>query len=361
MARYQAAFLEAGVLITKTSSELLRVHKDVLTALGTPDDIAAVVANILVGAHLAGHDSHGIQQLPGYVQAVREGHLLPAARPGIVSEQGSVVFARGNWGWGHLTAHFLTDLAVKKAKEQGVALAGAVEVNHIGRLGHYAEMAAAKKVVLMVFNGGFSGNNPAAVPYGGRKALLAPNPIAMGFPTSEEAPVVLDFSSTRVAGGKVMLAAAKGMKVPPGCVIDRNGNPTTDANAWPQGGGSLLPFGEHKGSGIMVALEILSRILTGSENYADTKHGGPHWRTAGLTMVAVDSGVFSKTAEFTTRTSDLVRRIRAVPPAVGFKQVIAPGDFENCERTRRSEKGIQIPKSTWEEVVHVANTLAVKV
>ena len=106
-------------MITKTSDELHRVHKDVLKAVGTPDDIATIVADILVGAHLAGHDSHGIQHLPRYVQEVGEGHIVPAARPEIVSEKGSVVFARGNWGWGHFTAHFLTDVAIKRAKEHG--------------------------------------------------------------------------------------------------------------------------------------------------------------------------------------------------------------------------------------------------
>ncbi len=348
-------------MITKTSEELQRLHEDVLKAVGTPGDIATVVADILVGAHLAGHDSHGVQHLPHYVQEVGKGDIVPAARPEIVSEKGSVLFARGNWGWGHFTAHFLTDVAIKRAKEHGVVLAAAVEVNHIGRLGHYAEMAAAEDVVLMVFNGGFSGNIPTAAPFGGRKPVLAPNPIGMGFPTSQGPPVVLDFATTRIAGGKIMLAAAKGVEVPPGCIIDKDGNPTTDSNAWPQGGGALLPFGEHKGFGIMVALEILSRILAGSENYAETEHGGPHMRTAGLTMVAIDSGVFSSKNEFATRTSELVERIQAVPPAAGVERVMAPGDFEHRERTRRTEEGIQIPESTWQDVVNAADALGVKV
>ncbi len=347
-------------MITKTSEELHRIHQDVLKAVGTPDDIATVVADILVGAHLAGHDSHGIQHLSHYAQEAEKGDIVPAARPEIVSEKGSLVFVRGNWGWGHFTAHFLTDVAIKKAKELGVVLAAAVETNHIGRLGHYAEMAAAEDVVLMVFNGGFSAKFPTAAPHGGRKAVLAPNPIAMGFPTSEGPPVVLDFATTRVAGGKIMLAAAKGVDAPPGCIIDKDGNPTTDPNVWPKGGGSLLPFGEHKGFGIMVALEILSRILVGSENYAETEHGGPHMKTTGLTMVAIDSGVFSSKDEFATRTSDLVQRIQAVPPAAGVDQVMAPGDFEHRERTRRLKEGIQIPESTWEDVVTAAGALGVK-
>ena len=122
-------------MITKTSDELHRVHKDVLKAVGTPDDIATIVADILVGAHLAGHDSHGIQHLPRYVQEVGEGHIVPAARPEIVSEKGSVVFARGNWGWGHFTAHFLTDVAIKRAKEHGKIGDGKIGGRSGGRSG----------------------------------------------------------------------------------------------------------------------------------------------------------------------------------------------------------------------------------
>ena len=134
-------------MITKTSEELHRVHEDVLKAVGTPDDIATIVADILVGAHLAGHDSHGIQHLPRYVQEVGKAISFP---PRVLrsSRRKAAWYSRaGNWGWGHFTARFLTGVRIKRAKEHGVVLAGAVEVNHIGRLGHYAEMAAAEDVV----------------------------------------------------------------------------------------------------------------------------------------------------------------------------------------------------------------------
>ena len=147
----------------------------------------------------------------------------------------------------------------------------------------------------------------------------------------------------------------------PGCIIDKDGNPSTDPNDWYAGGGALLPFGEHKGFGIMVALEISSRILASADNYASTRHGGIHLRHAGLSLVAIDSGVFSSSGEFATRTSELVHRIRAVPPAPGFEEVMAPGDFEHRERMRRLKEGIQIPESTWSEVLGTAGSLGVEV
>ena len=353
-------------MLTKTTTELHKVIEAILRAVGTPADSAKVVADLLAGAHLAGHDSHGIQHLPRYVKEAQAGDIVPDGRPEIISETGGTALVRGNWGWGHFTADFATDLAIKKAKQNKIVLVGAVEVNHIGRLGHYVEKAASEGIVTLVFNGGFSEKFATAAPHGGRKAVLAPNPIAMGFPTEDGPPVVLDFATTRIAGGKVNLAKAKGLQVPPGCIIDKDGNPSTDPNDWYDGGGTLLPFGEHKGFGIMVALEILSRILAkakGSDNHAVYR---ARWHSlapchAGLSLVAIDSGVFSSSSEFATRTSELVHRIGAVPPARGFEEVMAPGDFEHRQRIRRLKEGIQIPESTWSEVLETAGSLGVEV
>ena len=169
-----------------------------------------MLADVLVGSHLAGHDSHGIQHLPRYIKEVEAGEIVPSANPEIIEETASTALVTGSWGWGHLTADFVTRIGIKKARENRVALVSAVEVNHIGRLGEYVERAAAEGVVAILVAGGFGEEEPSTAPYGGSKALLSPNPIAIGFPTQGSHPVVLDFATTKVAGGKVMLAKAKG-------------------------------------------------------------------------------------------------------------------------------------------------------
>src|SRR5205807_8293500 len=166
-----------------------------------------------------------------------------------------------------------------------------------------------------------------AAPYGGRKALLAPNPIAIGFPVAEQSPLIVDFATTRVAGGKIALAKAKGESIPLGWIIDSAGEPSTHPDDY-YNGGALLPFGEHKGFGIMVAIEILGRILSGADAFSDTLHGGTYFRHVGITLIAIDSGVFTTASDFAQRTAELATRGRAVPPAAGFDRVMMPGDFE---------------------------------
>ena len=53
-----------------SADELYRVCLTLLRAVGTPDDLAAVVADGLHGANLAGHDSHGVVRLPMYVRVI---------------------------------------------------------------------------------------------------------------------------------------------------------------------------------------------------------------------------------------------------------------------------------------------------
>ena len=122
----------------------------------------------------------------------------------------------------------------------------------------------------------------------------------------------------------------------------------------------MLPFGKHKGFGLMVAVEILGRILSGADEYSDTTYGGPYHRHSGVTLIAIDSGVFSSREEFTVRTADLAHRIRSVPPAEGFDEVIMPGDFEHRARTIREEEGIQVPESTWCEISKTAESLGLE-
>lgn len=346
-------------MVRKTAAELRKVIEDISEAVGTPHDNAAVLASILVGSHLAGHDSHGIQHFPRYIREVQAGDIIPTSNPEIIEETSSTALVRGNWGWGHVTAEFVTRLGIKKARENKVALISSVETNHIGRVGEYVERAAAEGVVAIVVLGGFSEELPTAAPHGGSRALLAPNPIAIGFPTAGSDPVVIDFATTEIAGGKVLLAEAKGEEVPPGCLIDSQGHPTTNPELWLKGG-ALLPFGGHKGFGIMVATEILGRIFSGASGYSDSPHGGVS-RHVGLTMIGIDGGAFSSSARFAEGTTELVRRIRAVPPAPGFTEVMAPGDFESNIRNQRLKEGIQIPGSTWEQVVETGRSLGLSI
>ena len=246
-------------------------------------------------------------------------------------------------------------LALEKAAVENVSIVTLVEVNHIGRLGEYGEMAAADNQVGIVVAGGAGVIQPAAVPYGGSRPVLHTNPIAMGFPAGNS-PMIVDFATTATSGSKVLLAAAKGEQVPADCIVDRNGNPTTDPTALMEGG-FHLPFGGHKGFGIMLAVEFLGRILAGADTYAIAGRSEAVSLHRGVTMIAINPSGFQPLDEYLASASEMMDRVRAVAPAAGVDRVLAPGDPEQLARQDRLANGISIPDATWIRLMDLAGSL----
>jgi LDH2 family malate/lactate/ureidoglycolate dehydrogenase len=221
-------------------------------------------------------------------------------------------------------------------------------------------MAAAEGMLSMVWAGGYGEEAPAAVPYGGRKAVLHTNPISIGFPAGDEPPMMFDFATTSIAGVKVVNAQRRKEAVPAGCIVDKEGNPTTDPNDF-FAGGAHVPFGGHKGYGLMMAAEFFGRIFTGSDTYAEPNRAGPIMRHQGVTLIALQADLFQSFAEYSQRADEMERRVRAIPPAPGFDQVLVPGDLEATTRAARRRDGIPIADDVWDGLYQVAISLGVPV
>ena len=342
---------------TKTASELKLLVVDILMAVGASRPNASRVAEGLISSNLAGVDPHGIWHIEGYVRDIQNGYLVPDANPEIIKDTPSTALVTGNWTFGFVSAKHSMELAIKKAEAQGIALVGIVRTGHIGRLGEYTEMAAAAGIISMVWAGGYSEDQQTTMPYGGVKPVLHTNPMSVGFPAGDEVPMILDFATTTISGSKVVLARDRGEEVPAGSIIDKNGNPTTNPEDFFNGGGHL-PFGGHKGYAIMLAVETLGRILTGSDSFAEAHRGGLYNRHQGITMVAIKSDLFRPMADFKKQTDELERRVRAIPPAPGFKEVLVPGDPEHRSRHERKD-GIPVPEDVWQSLNNLANNLGV--
>ena len=259
------------------------------------------------------------------MKAIRAGQLAPEQKPGILEERPNTALISGHWTFGQVAARFAMETAIGKASRHQVALVGLVQSHHIGRLGHFAEMAAAEKMISMVWVGGFSQNQPKVMPFGGSRRLLHTNPIALGIPAGDEPPMVADFATSAISGVKVDNAYSRGESLPPGCIVDKEGRPTTDPADFFDGGGHI-PFGQHKGWAIMLAAEFLSRILLGSDSFADAQTSDDVLRHQGDTFLVFRADLFQPYSTFARRADSMQQRVRAVPPAPGFEEVRVPGD-----------------------------------
>ncbi len=339
-----------------------------LRAMGASLDVAGEVARHLVGANLAGHDSHGVIRMPQYKAQAEIGLLDPRAEPEIPRENGVCAVIDGRRGFGHVATMTAMDWCLEHAPGSGIAAAAVRRANHIGRLGEYAERAAARGMVGIVTVGIAGPAAGLAAPFGGRQRFLGTNPWAIGVPALDRTPFVMDFATTNFAEGKVRVAKAKGAQVPAGVVLDNEGEVATDPDKLYEGG-SLTPLGGllagHKGYGLAFAAALvggLAMIDDEDPTPAGTMSGlppEPGWM-AGAFAIALDPEWFGGRAAYEDLVKPLLDAAASAPPAAGVDRVLVPGEPEAISRTRRLVDGIPIPEATWAELAEASASLGVR-
>lgn len=328
-----------------------------MRAAGALDTEAVVIARHLIAANLAGHDSHGVINIPMYIDSMKKGHMVPDAQFEIIEESATTTVIDGHWGFGFSVSERAMRLAIEKARKYRVAATTVRRQGHIGRVADYALMAAeAGMIGLMTADSGRTAKSVA--PFGGRTPRLGTNPLCIAMPSNLEGPFFLDISTAAAAGGKLSVAAARGETVPEGWVIDAEGNATTSPLAVKQGG-ALLPLGGsegHKGYGLAAMVEIFSGILTGLGFGVDPS--GRH--NDGVFMAVFDVSAFRPLDDFKTEVTDFAEYLRATPTAAGVKQVYYPGEIEHVRTKINRLEGIEIAQATTDELSMLADELGVR-
>ena len=181
-----------------------------------------------------------------------------------------------------------------------------------------------------------------------------------GHPAGDEPPMGFDFATTALSGVKLINAQRRNQELPPGSIVDKEGEPSTHPDDFLQGGG-CLPFGGHKGYALMLASEFLGRIFSGADAFADPQHGGATMRHQGVCMIVFKADLFQPFSDYAGRADDMGQRVRAVQPAPGFEEVLVPGDLEVRSRAERERHGIPIHEDVWQSLVQAAGSVGVQV
>ena len=334
------------------AEKLKQIGEALLLAAGALPNEAETVARRCVEANLAGHDSHGILQIPGYIDRVKMGHIVPGAPWTIVQESPTTTVVDGHWGFGYVVAERAMRLTIEKARSANVAAATVFRQSHIGRLAVYPLMAAEAGMIGLITAD--SGRSPKSVaPFGGREARLGTNPLSIAVPSALEAPLYLDMATSAVAMSKVTLAAARGKPIPEGWVLDRVGRPTTDPAAL-KAGGALLPLGGsegYKGSGLAVMVEILCGLLTGLG--FGVEPSGRHNDGCFLAVFKVEA--FRPLQQFKEEVAEFARYLKSTPAAEGMPGVFYPGEIEHLREAERRRDGIDVEDATWKRLRTLAS------
>lgn len=335
---------------------------DSFTKFGFSESEADIICDVLLTSDLYGIESHGMQRMTRYHKCIEKGMIHVDAVPEIVFETPISAVIDGHDGMGQLIGHTAMELAIQKAKVNGVGIVTARNSNHYGIAGYYAQMASKEGLM------GLSCTNSEAimVPTFGRKAMLGSNPIACAFP-ADPYDFLFDASTTVVTRGKLEMYNKSEQPLPENWALDKNGYPSTSApdvlaNIVAKAGGGIMPLGgsteklgSHKGYGYGMLCEIFSSILSvgATSNYCMTNGRGNICHG----FMAINPAFFGDQQAIRDHFSTYLRELRESPKADGQERIYTHGEKEIAAIEDRLTNGIPVNDNTMTELLDMCQYL----
>ncbi len=337
-----------------TAEQLRRVTSAMLRRGGSAEGEANLVAEHLVDANLAGHDSHGVGMMPAYVRHLEAGLVVPNTHPKLVSDGGATLMFDGGRGYGRPVAGEAMAAAIARCRDTGVVAMTLANSHHIGRVGAYGQLATAAGLVSFHFVN-VTDHRALVAPFRGSDARFGTNPVCIALPgTDRHPPLLLDMATSAVAMGKVRVAKNLGKLVPEGIIIDAKGQPSRDPNVmYQEPHGALRAFGEHKGYALAVVTELLAGALSGGPTIqpGNERRGGT---VNNMFTLLVDPARLAGLEWFRREIDGFVDYVKASPSAKAAEPVLVPGDPERIARAERERSGVVVDDATWAEILQAA-------
>nr|MDO8132693.1 Ldh family oxidoreductase [Candidatus Njordarchaeum guaymaensis] len=336
--------------------------KDVFIGVGVPKGDAAICAEVLIASDLRGIESHGVQRLKMYYDRIRTGVQSPVTKIKVIKETRTNVRLDAGHGMGHVAGYRAMEMAIKKAKKNGTGAVSVGNSTHFGIAGYYSQMAVKEGMIgITVTNA-----RPSIPPTFGVEPMMGTNPLAIGIPTDEEFPFLIDCATSITQRGKIETSARTNTSIPEGWVINENGEALTDSkkilDGLTKGTAALLPlggpgetFGGHKGYGYATAVEILSAGLWGGPFMKDLNN--PKTYLLGHFLIAVDVESFTDLNDFKKIAGDICRTLRNSKKAPGQERIYTAGEKEYYMEIERRKTGIPINRSILNDLVTMKTEL----
>jgi LDH2 family malate/lactate/ureidoglycolate dehydrogenase len=321
-----------------------------LKAAGTSTEESEIVAEIIIRANLRGVDSHGVRNIPRYIQSIKGGTIVPDAPTVVLRETLTTAMWDVNNAFGFVAGKKAMETAIRKAQQHKFGAVGTLNSkdgeDHIGALYYYAEMAALKDMIGVVTCSG----KPLVAAWGGTSRMLGINPIAIAIPAGKFPPIILDISTTQTSRGHLYVKQLRGESIPEGWILDKEGKSSINPQDFFDGG-ALLPFGTYKGYGLSVIIEAITGAI-GAGCSHDTSSNGHFY-------LAIDPTGFTTMEEFKDRVDGLIKHLKASHTVPGVDQVFVPGEIGNRTMEKRLKEGIPVDEAYWSGLVDIAKTLGV--
>ncbi len=337
---------------------------DIFAKAGTSRAEAERIGKYLVTANLTGHDSHGVQRVPRYLQWLREGIFVADRVVKISQETPVYAVVDGLYGFGQTVAPQAVDIGIAKCKAMGLSMIALRNAGHIGRVGDWAEKAAAEGLVSVHFVN--AAGSSLVAPFGGVDRRFSTAPYCVGVPREGQTPLILDFATSVVAEGKVLNASFGGKKIPVDALVSPDGHTSNDPHVlygdytasgprdYRQGAGAIRAFGDHKGSGLAFMCELLGGSLTGT---GATEEGRRF--ANGMLSFYIDPARIDSDGFFPADVARYTAHVKASRPVTPGSEVLVPGEPEQRMRAERSTSGLPLPDDTWAAIVASAKAVGI--
>ncbi|MFX1296360.1 MAG: Ldh family oxidoreductase [Promethearchaeota archaeon] len=347
---------------------LYNFMKDIFIVVGVPEEDAAICADVLIESDKRGIDSHGCARLFMYYMRIKRKQQLPLTELTIIKETPGIVRLNANNGMGQVASKKAMQMAIDKAKKNGIGMAVVENSNHFGIAGYYVLMATNQDCI------GLCGTNarPSIAPTWSVEPMLGTNPFTFGVPTDWDFPWIADHATSITQRGKIEIYARLGKKAVKGWVIDENGNAATNSQqivtdmlqlktALTPLGGIGEELGGHKGYNYATFVEILSACLTQANMLQAclglNKNGSFLPYNLGHFFIAIDPTAFCDLYTFKKKTGDLLRQLARAKKQPGANHIYIAGEKEFIAYKQRKKTGVPIPKVTQRQFLKMQKEL----
>ncbi len=273
-----------------------------------------------------------------YADQFESGYMCPHVEPEIRTTERGATIVDGNGGIGIPAMRLAIEEGCRVARKHGVSAVAIRNVGHTGRLGAFTEAAAYQGFLSICFGGGGREKWRQVAPYGGKRGMLPTNPYSIAVPGGERGPMMLDFATSKIAGGWIYAARSAGARLPNNVLMDPDGNVTRDPEDYFRGG-AIMPSGGHKGYALALAAEIVAEAML-----------GPTETEGSWLLLTVDTTRYREPGQLQRVAEEILDELRNCPPAPGFDRVEIPGEREREYREKTIETGIALPRKTLEQI-----------
>ncbi len=337
---------------------------DIFIAAGCSADEGRRVARLLVAANLTGHDSHGVIRVPRYVQMKQDGAIYPDRTVAVLVDTPVLAVVDGQYGFGQTVAMQAVEIGIAKCRAMGLAAVALRNAGHIGRVGDWAEMATDAGLVSVHFVN--AAGSLLVAPFGGVERIFSTAPYCVGIPRPDGDPLILDFATSVVAEGKVLVASRGGKKLPADALVGPDGKESNDPHMlygdyepggdrdYRAGPGAIRAFGDHKGSGLAFICELLGGALTGT---GATREGRRF--ANGMLSFYIDPKRIDAEGLFDGEVGRYMAFVKDSKPMKPGSEILLPGEPERRSKAERLATGVPLTDETWASIVDTARSVGV--